>query len=31
MKTAILGEVEDPDQPAKGIAYNARLLDLAAH
>jgi hypothetical protein len=31
MKTAVLGEVEDPDQPARGIAYNARLLDLAAH
>jgi transposase len=31
MKTAVLGEVEDPDQPAKGIAYNAKLLDLAAH
>ncbi len=31
MTTAILGEVEDPDQPAKGIAYNAKLLDLAAH
>ncbi|WP_264658887.1 IS21 family transposase [Azospirillum canadense] len=31
MKTAILGELEDPDQPAKGIAYNAKLLDLAAH
>ena len=27
----VLGEVEDPDQPAKGIAYNAKLLDLAAH
>ncbi len=31
MKTAVLGEVEDPDQPAKGIAYNAKLLDLAIH
>jgi hypothetical protein len=31
MKTAVLGEVEDPDQPARGIAYNAKLLDLAAH
>src|SRR3954464_6926431 len=31
MKTAVLGGVEDPDQPAKGIAYNAKLLDLAAH
>ena len=30
MKTAVLGDVEDPDQPAKGIAYNAKLLDLAA-
>jgi Integrase core domain len=27
----VLGDVEDPDQPAKGIAYNAKLLDLAAH
>jgi transposase len=31
MKTAVLGAVEAPDQPAKGIAYNAKLLDLAAH
>ncbi|WP_310116758.1 IS21 family transposase [Azospirillum sp. BE72] len=31
MKTAVLGEVEDPDQPGKGIAYNAKLLDLAGH
>jgi transposase len=31
MKTAVLGEVEDPDQPARGIAYNAKLLELAAH
>ncbi|RUQ75224.1 IS21 family transposase [Azospirillum doebereinerae] len=31
MKTAVLGEVEDPDQPGRGIAYNAKLLDLAAH
>jgi len=31
MKTAVLGEVEDPDQPGRGIAYDAKLLDLAAH
>ncbi|MBY3757669.1 IS21 family transposase [Azospirillum formosense] len=31
MKTAVLGEAEDPDQPGRGIAYNAKLLDLAAH
>lgn len=31
MKTAVLGETEDPDQPGRGIAYNAKLLDLAAH
>ncbi len=31
MKTAVLGEAEDPDQPGQGIAYNAKLLDLAAH
>lgn len=31
MKTAVLGEAEDPDQLGKGIAYNPKLLDLAAH
>ena len=31
MKTAVLGEAEDPGQPGKGIAYNAKLLDLAGH
>ena len=31
MKTAVLGEAENPDQPGKGIAYNPKLLDLAAH
>jgi transposase len=30
MKTAVIGEAEDPDQPG-GIAYNSKLLDLAAH
>ena len=29
MKTAVLGEVEDPDR--RRIVYNAKLLDLAAH
>lgn len=31
MKTAVLGEAEDPDQPGRGIASNAKLLDLVAH
>jgi len=31
MKTAVLGEAENPDQPGQGIAYNPKLLDLAAH
>ena len=31
MKTAVLGEIEDPDQPTQGIAYNPKLLSLASH
>ena len=30
MKTAVIGEAEDPDRPG-GIAYNAKLVDLATH
>ncbi|WP_149649481.1 IS21 family transposase [Azospirillum argentinense] len=31
MKTAVLGEIEEPDQPTQGIAYNPKLLSLASH
>jgi transposase len=31
MKTAVLSEVEDPDQPVQGIAYNPKLLSPASH
>jgi transposase len=31
MKTAVLGEIEAPDQPTQGIAYNPKLLSLASH
>jgi transposase len=31
MKTAVIGDAGKAEQPAQGIAYNKRLLDLAAH